>query len=170
MLVYVKFYYFISNHSKFQVSELIQFIKKSEIPILCICNDRQSQKVRALANYCFDLRVQRPRMEQILGRMMTIAAREKLKITKDEVEQVIKASQQDMRQSIYSLQLMAAGKDGSGVVAIKDVSINIFEAARQLLSADTNITRKRELFFTDYSLMPLFVQENYLQVRSSTLG
>jgi replication factor C subunit 1 len=126
--------------------------------------------VRSLANYCFDLRFARPRMEQILGRMMTIAAREKLKISKDEVEQIIKASHQDMRQSIYSLQLMAAGKDSTGVLPIKDVSINIFEAARQLMCPETDIFKKRELFFTDYSLMPLFVQENYLHVKSSTLG
>ena len=46
---------------------------------------------------------------------------------------------------------------------------NIFEAARQVL-AGGNDTRsmslmdKTELFFLDYSLMPLFVQENYLNV------
>ena len=30
-----------------------------------MCNDRNSQKIRSLANYCFDLRFQRPRVEQI---------------------------------------------------------------------------------------------------------
>lgn len=40
-------------------------IKRSRIPIICICNDRQSQKIRSLAGHCFDLRFQRPRAEQI---------------------------------------------------------------------------------------------------------
>ena len=47
------------------MSELIQMIKRTKVPIICICNDRQSMKVRSLANYCFDLRFQRPRVEQI---------------------------------------------------------------------------------------------------------
>lgn len=40
-------------------------IKRTKVPIICICNDRQSPKIRSLANYCFDLRFQRPRVEQI---------------------------------------------------------------------------------------------------------
>lgn len=48
-----------------QVAELIQMIKRTKIPIICICNDRQSTKVRSLANHCFDLRFHRPRAEQI---------------------------------------------------------------------------------------------------------
>jgi hypothetical protein len=36
---------------------LLQVIKTSRIPIICICNDRQSTKIRSLANHCYDLRV-----------------------------------------------------------------------------------------------------------------
>lgn len=102
--------------------------------------------------------------------MLTIAAREKLKISKEEVEQIVKSANQDMRQAIYSLQLLAAGQDRAGVVQVKDVSINIFEAARQIMVPETDIKKKRDLFFTDYSFIPLFVQENYLNIKSSTLG
>ena len=45
--------------------ELIQLIKRTQIPIVCICNDRGHTKIRSLSNYCFDLRFQRPRVEQI---------------------------------------------------------------------------------------------------------
>lgn len=41
------------------MAELIQLIKKTKIPIICICNDRSSPKVRSLANYCLDLRFRR---------------------------------------------------------------------------------------------------------------
>lgn len=44
---------------------MIGLIKNSKIPIICMCNDRNHQKIRSLANYCFDLRFQRPRVEQI---------------------------------------------------------------------------------------------------------
>ena len=53
------------NEDRGGMQELIQLIKSSHIPIICICNDRQSQKIRSLANHCFDLRFQRPRVEQI---------------------------------------------------------------------------------------------------------
>jgi len=157
------------NHDRAGVAELIKFIKSAEIPIICICNDRYSTKVRSLANYCFDLRFTLPRMEQVLGRMMTIALREKIKVPKGEMEMIIKASNYDVRQTIYSLQLLSAGQKHNDVIQIKDTSINIFEAARQLLTTGTDIRKKRDLFFTDYSMMPLFVQENYLCIRPSNL-
>lgn len=47
------------------MQELIQLIKNTKIPIICICNDRQSQKIRSLANHCFDLRFYKPRTEQL---------------------------------------------------------------------------------------------------------
>uniref|UniRef100_A0A0M3HLE7 Pilus assembly protein n=1 Tax=Ascaris lumbricoides TaxID=6252 RepID=A0A0M3HLE7_ASCLU len=53
------------NEDRAGLSELIQMIRETRIPIICICNDRQSPKMRSLVNYCFDVRFQRPRVEQI---------------------------------------------------------------------------------------------------------
>lgn len=53
------------NHLLSYHQELILLIKNTKIPVICMCNDRNSQKIRSLANYCFDLRFQRPRVEQI---------------------------------------------------------------------------------------------------------
>lgn len=41
------------------MAELISLIKKTKIPIICICNDHSSTKVRSLMNYCLDLRFKR---------------------------------------------------------------------------------------------------------------
>ena len=49
------------NQDRGGMAELIGLIKRSRIPVICMCNDRQSQKIRSLANYTFDLRFQRPR-------------------------------------------------------------------------------------------------------------
>ena len=46
------------NSDRGGVAVLIEFIKKSRLPIICICNDRGHAKVRSLSNHCFDLRVQ----------------------------------------------------------------------------------------------------------------
>ena len=53
------------NEDRGGMQELINLIKSTKVPIICMCNDRNSQKVRSLANYCFDLRFQRPRVDQI---------------------------------------------------------------------------------------------------------
>ena len=37
------------------VAKLIQLLKKTKIPIICICNDRQSTKVRSLRSHCLEL-------------------------------------------------------------------------------------------------------------------
>lgn len=41
------------------VAEIIKYIKKTKVPIICICNDRMSPKVRSLANHCLDLKFRR---------------------------------------------------------------------------------------------------------------
>lgn len=53
------------NEDRGGVQELIQLIKTSKVPIICMCNDRNHPKIRSLANYCFDLRFSKPRADQI---------------------------------------------------------------------------------------------------------
>lgn len=53
------------NEDRGGMQELIALIKTTNVPIICMCNDRNHQKVRSLANHCFDLRFVRPRIEQI---------------------------------------------------------------------------------------------------------
>ncbi|VDL79456.1 unnamed protein product [Nippostrongylus brasiliensis] len=147
------------------ISELIQIIKDTKIPIICICNDRQHPKIRSLANYCFDVRFQKPRVEQIRARMMSIACQEKVKISKEELDQMIELSGHDVRQSIYNLQLYASA-GGKTKVQKKDVAVGPFEAARKLLDPRSTLQEKQDMFFVDYGIMPLFVQENYINMRN----
>jgi len=37
------------------VAELIALIKKTQVPIICICNDASSPKIRSLFQYCLSL-------------------------------------------------------------------------------------------------------------------
>jgi replication factor C subunit 1 len=57
------------------MAELIQLIKKTRVPIICVCNDRASPKVRSLANYCLDLRFRRPDARQVVPRISEICKR-----------------------------------------------------------------------------------------------
>lgn len=53
------------NEDRGGVQELISLIKKTRVPIICICNDRNHMKMRALVHHCLDLRFSKPRLEQI---------------------------------------------------------------------------------------------------------
>jgi len=44
------------NSDRGGIQALIKVIKTTRTPIICICNDRQSTKVRSLASHCYDLR------------------------------------------------------------------------------------------------------------------
>ncbi|KAM3716242.1 Replication factor C subunit [Dirofilaria immitis] len=132
------------NDDRAGIAELIRMIKETLIPIICICNDRQSQKMRSLVNYCFDVRFQRPRVEQIRARLFTIACQECLKLLK-------------------------SGKGGEKMQS-KDAAVNPFEATRRLLNIDTPTWEKQQMFFVDPSVMPLFVHENYPFVQNSKMS
>ncbi|CAJ0590128.1 unnamed protein product [Cylicocyclus nassatus] len=153
------------NEDRAGVAELIQIIKETKIPIICICNDRQHPKIRSLANYCFDVRFPKPRVEQIRARMLSIACQEKVKISKEELDQMIEMSGHDVRQSIYNLQLYASA-GGKAKVQKKDIAVGPFEAARKLLDPRSTLQEKQDMFFVDYGIMPLFVQENYPNMKN----
>jgi len=54
------------------VGAIVNMIKTTKVPIICICNDRQSQKLKTLSNYCLDLRFAKPNKAQILTRIQEI--------------------------------------------------------------------------------------------------
>ena len=87
------------------IAELIKIIKQSKIPIICICNDRQSPKVKSLANHCFDLRVKRPMKAQIANRLIQIAATEGLQVEQNAAQMLVEQSGNDIRQALNALQM-----------------------------------------------------------------
>ena len=164
------------NEDRGGIQELILLIKRTRIPIICICNDRQHTKIRSLANYCYDLRFYRPTVQQIRGAMMTVLHRENIhQIKQDTLDEIIKSSNQDIRQTLHSLNLWAVeGRTDPMAAKMIDkvVNKNPFELCRLSFSDDLrskSLSDKIEIFFYDYQLMPLLIQENYLQCQP-TLG
>lgn len=125
---------------------MLAIIKSSKIPIICICNDRQHPKMRTLANYCFDLRFYKPRLEQVRAAMASICFKEGIKITNELLDQIIVACNYDIRQCLYNLSVWSSNnknfvssKSTSIDIekAIKDVKMNPFEACKQVVE-ETN--------------------------------
>ncbi|XP_034713970.1 replication factor C subunit 1 isoform X2 [Etheostoma cragini] len=171
------------NEDRGGIQEMIGLIRTSKIPIICMCNDRNHQKIRSLANYCFDLRFQRPRVEQIKGAMMSLAFKEGIKIPPPALNEMILASNQDVRQVIHNLSMWSAKNKvmtydqckSDAASARKDMKLGPFDVCRKVFAsgeetAHMSLIDKSDLFFNDYSLAPLFVQENYLHVRPKAAG
>ncbi|XP_068628353.1 replication factor C subunit 1 [Battus philenor] len=164
------------NEDRGGLQELIGLIKSASVPIICMCNDRNSQKMRSLVNYCYDLRFKRPTVEQIKSAMMSTCFKENIKIPPDALTQLIVAAGQDVRQTLHLISIWAADpkladaehlrRDAKNIK--KDIKLGPWEAVRKVFTAsehvNMSINDKSDLFFYDYSLAPLFVQENYLQV------
>lgn len=153
-------------------------IKKTKIPIILIANDRNSQKMRPFHSTTYDLTFRRPKADSIRARLMTIAFREGLKVDKNGMDQLIAASQSDLRSVINMLSTWKLGQkalsfDDSkalGASNVKPSMGNPFSIYSDLASHGTwsasskkNLNRKADYYFQEPSLTPLFVQENYLR-------
>lgn len=166
------------NEDRGGIQELIGLIKHTKIPIICMCNDRNHPKIRSLVHYCFDLRFQRPRVEQIKGAMLSIAYKEGLKIPPPAMNEIILGANQDIRQVLHNLSMWCAETKAltydqakaDSHRAKKDIKLGPFDVARKVFvtgeeTAHMSLMDKSDLFFHDYSIAPLFVQENYVHVK-----
>ncbi|VDQ02095.1 unnamed protein product [Trichobilharzia regenti] len=141
------------NEDRGGMQELINMIKTTHLPIICMCNDRQAIKIRSLANYCLDLRFHRPRVEQIKSAVLSIAFKENVNLPSDVLTNIIDST------------------DALG--ARKDLHLNAFDIIRKVFAPDISgsqgsvatFNESLDLFFQDYNLIPLFVAENYVNVR-----
>jgi len=162
------------------IAELIKIIKLSKIPIICICNDRQSVKVRSLANHCFDLKLKRPTKTQIANRLIAIAADENLQVDQNAAEILVEQSGNDIRQTLNALQMWSGGgavqsmqfgevkANLSRIEKDKILRLSPFDSCSSILGGSKAGWEERyNSFFNDYSLVPLLIQQNYIDSAKS---
>ena len=177
------------------MSELIQMIKKSKTPIICICNDRQSQKLKSLLPYCMDLKYSRPNKNSLANRAMRIAQMEGLSVERNAAEAIAESCGNDVRQVLNLLQMWAQKKDadgGDGALTYKNfkdrgrsiqkdemLRVSLFDAAKLIVEGPRGIQdadpkaklnslmKRNDAFFVDYSFTGLIVQQNYPKVTNA---
>ncbi|KAK1271080.1 hypothetical protein QJS04_geneDACA012932 [Acorus gramineus] len=145
------------------VADLIASIKISKIPIICICNDRYSQKLKSLVNYCQLLSFRKPTKQQIA------------------LEELAERVNGDMRLAINELRYMSLSLSvikyddirGRLLNSSKDEDISPFTAVDKLFGYNGGKLRMDEridLSMSDPDLVPLLIQENYLNYRPTSSG
>lgn len=155
------------------VQELISCIKISKIPIICICNDKYNQKLKSLQNYTQDMPFSRPTKQQILNRMLKIAADEGIQMSAAAMEALIETTNNDIRLIINQLQMRRLTKqsfeyDDIKSLAKKDIDMGPFTAVDKLCAPDAHrlsVNDRLNLVFQDSDIIPLFIQENYPHYR-----
>ena len=162
------------------IPELIKVIKTSKNPIICICNDRQSPKIRSLANHCYDLRVRRPTKQQIAQRMIVIARKEGLEIDNNAAEVLVEQSGNDIRQVINCLQMWRSQSQVLRYDDLKNRMASVekdkilrqspFDVCQTILGGQKfTLNDRYNGFFIDYALVPLLIQQNYIEAAKNGL-
>ncbi|KAL7466472.1 hypothetical protein ACHAXS_009807 [Conticribra weissflogii] len=140
------------------MAELIQMIKHSKVPIICICNDRSSPKVRSLAQYCLDLKFRRPTKTVIARRAVEIGQMEGMRVEPNAAEAVAESCGNDIRQLLNCLQMWSCkknggdGADGTVTMTYKDLKqrqteinkdevlrVNIFDACKLIVEGSRGL-------------------------------
>ncbi|CAI7915171.1 unnamed protein product, partial [Closterium sp. NIES-54] len=155
------------------VADLIASIKESRVPIICICNDRYSQKLKSLVNHCLLLNYRKPTRQQMAKRLRQVANAEKIQIADNALEELAERTGGDMRLALNQLQYMSLSCRQLSYQEVKqrmqanakDEDIRPMAAADTLMGYGARGKRLDILVdaaMSDIDLMPLFIQENYL--------
>ncbi|XP_012572832.1 replication factor C subunit 1 isoform X2 [Cicer arietinum] len=163
------------------VADLIASIKISKIPIICICNDRYSQKLKSLVNYCLLLSYRKPTKQQMAKKFMDVAKAEGLQVNEIALEELAERVNGDMRMALNQLQYMGLSMSVINYDDIrkrlltnaKDEDISPFTAVDKLFGFNAGKMKMDErinLSMSDPDLVPLLIQENYINYRPSSAG
>uniref|UniRef100_A0A3B0MZE1 Replication factor C subunit 1 n=1 Tax=Theileria annulata TaxID=5874 RepID=A0A3B0MZE1_THEAN len=153
------------------ISDLIDITK---CPIILICNDRLSQKMSALSNKCLDLRFTSPPIDLYMKRMNEICKLERIQVTENLLLELYHKSNGDLRYALNYLQFYNLNTNIANSINKKDESHfqNLFDNCNKIfhlakMPFNERINKVNDLFFTDYSLMSLMLQENYFKYTSN---
>lgn len=166
------------------VGALAKVCKKTDIPMILICNDRKLQKMKPFDFVTYDIPFRRPTVEQVRSRIATICHREGLKLPSAVIDALIEGSNKDIRQIINMLstaKLDQTALDFDGGKAMskaweKHVVLKPWDICHKLLgggmfapASKATLNDKIELYFNDHEFSYLMIQENYLKTKPSLI-
>ncbi|KAI8684515.1 Replication factor C subunit 1 [Fusarium keratoplasticum] len=167
------------------VGALAKFCKKTEIPLILICNERKLPKMKPFDHVAFDIRFNRPTVDQVRSRIMTICHREGLKLPPAVVDALIEGSNKDIRQiinmiSTAKLDQTSMDFDQSKAMSKaweKHVILKPWDICQKMLggglfapASKSTLNDKIELYFNDHEFSFLMIQENYLRTKPMALN
>lgn len=157
-----------SGGDKGGVQALMNMIKGTKNPIICICNERNDQQVRNLASVCYDIKFRRPENTAVARRVKHVMEGEGKKVDMSTIEAVVEACGHDIRHIINQAQFFGTvASHGKESQKDTQVMLSPFEATGTMLSATgsklPSMDKRLDMFYLDPEMIPLMIQENYLR-------
>lgn len=167
------------------VGALAKFCKKTEVPLILICNERKLPKMKPFDFVTFDVKFQRPTVDQIRSRMMTVCHREGMKLSPQVLDALIEGSNRDIRQIINMLSTVKLDQSSMDFDQSKSMSkaweksivLKPWDICQKMLSgglfspaSKATLNDKIELYFNDHEFSYLMIQENYLRTKPAALS
>lgn len=162
------------------VGALAKVCKKTDIPMILICNERRLPKMKPFDHVAFEIPFKRPTTEQVRSRIATICLREGLKLPVNVIDALIEGSNKDIRQIINMISTAKLDQDamdydqGKAMSKAweKHVVLKPWDICQKLLgggmfapSSKSTLNDKIELYFNDHEMSYLMIQENYLKTK-----
>jgi len=138
------------------INSLAECIKMSQIPIVCICDNKYDQSIKPILNYCFDIKLVKPSYQDVYRLVYNVVVTEKIRIKESEIKELYEQSNGDIRFILNTLQF--GNRTGKKNIQ----SLNIFETTGKMLSMDETIDNKLEAYWLANDMHVLMVQENYI--------
>ncbi len=160
------------------VGALAQVCKKTNIPMILICNERRIPKMKPFDFVTYDLPFRRPTVNDIRSRIASICFREGLKLPTQVIDALIEGTHADIRQIINMIstakldqeamsfdQSKSMSKAWEKHVILKpwDIVSKILSPAMFGANSNKTLNDKVELYFNDHEFSFLMLQENYLK-------
>jgi replication factor C subunit 1 len=162
------------------VGAVAAIVKKTNIPIILICNERRLPKMKPFDHVTFDIPFRRPTVEQIRARLSTICFREGIQMPRPVLDSLIEGTHADIRQVINMLSTAKLdqstmdfdkGKQMSKAwekhIILKpwDIVSKILSAQMFSPSSSSTLEDKAQLYFNDHEFSYLMLQEHYLKTK-----
>lgn len=159
------------------VGALAAVCKKTQIPMILICNDRKQPKMKPFDFVTYDMPFRRPTTDQIRSRISTIMYREGMKMPPNVVNALIEGSGADIRQVVNMVSTakldqeamdfdqgkeMSKAWEKHTILKPWDITSKILGGGMFAAASKATLNDKIELYFNDHEFSYLMLQENYL--------
>jgi replication factor C subunit 1 len=151
------------------VGEIASIIKKTSTPIICIANEKPP-KLRPIINVCLDIRFSRPVKSTIATALLKVARAEKIEVTKLDLETLCEKNGNDIRSILNNLEFYGSDTVESTNSKDANLRLDLFSATQRLIgNKKISLDDASGLVFVDYNMVPLMVQEAYINSSRNSL-
>jgi len=155
----------IDTISNLILDEIVKDINNIHVPIICISNTNYIPSMKPILDKITNFKMFSPYENEILTFLYPILRENKILLKNNELNDIINNCNRDIRYILNTIEMMKYDKNkiNNNKINFKDhTSLNMFEISKGLFDMDNTFDKKYNLFFLDYSIMPLFIQENYI--------